>query len=125
MPTEIDILTHGVTARLTTREVVRQLNNHLGATLVATLADVRDRGLPHKWVRADGPEPRPESNRRLQAAHRAWTMISNSDNEHVARAWFIGANPRLEEQSPVERLRAGEIESVMAAANAFLSGSDD
>lgn len=113
------------TTRLGTHELVRQLNSHLGPTLVAALANVRDRKLPLKWASADGPAPRPESKSRLMAAHRVWGMLSSAESDHVARAWFIGANPRLGEISPVIKLREGEIPSVIAAAEAFVEGTDD
>jgi len=124
---DLDAMTelHSQTTKLSSHELVRRLNSHLGTTLVATLAGVRDRKLPYKWAVAGGPVPRDEPYRRLQAAHRVWTMISDADNGYIARAWFIGANPRLEEQSPVMRLREGDIPAVMAAAKAFVEGLDD
>jgi len=115
---------HAQVTRLDQHELVRQLNSHLGPTLVALLANVRDRKLPHKWAAADGPAPRTESYTRLQAAHRAWSLICAADDEYVARQWFIGANPRLDEDTPVMRLRAGDIKSVIAAATAFSEGSN-
>jgi hypothetical protein len=123
----IDTITEGhtETARLGVHELVRRLNSHLGPTLVAVLANVRDRKLPSKWAQAEGPEPRYESWQRLQMAHRVWTLISDAENEYVARAWFIGANPRLGEVAPVMKLREGELPEVMSAARAFVEGIDD
>lgn len=113
------------TTRITIHEISRQLVSHLGPTLVAMLAGVKDSKLPHKWSKADGPEPRLEANKRLQAAHRVWNKVSQVETEHVARNWFIGANPRLNEESPVEVLREGRISEVVAAADAFVEGSAD
>lgn len=123
----IDVINeqHQETTRLSTQELVRQLNSHLGPTLVATLANVRDRKLPHRWAQVDGTEPRPESKSRLIMAHRIWSLISNSESDHVARMWFIGANPRLGEVSPVMKLREGAEAEVMSAARAFVEGTDD
>lgn len=113
------------TARLDVHELVRRLNSHLGPTLVAALANVRDRKLPSKWAQADGPEPRNESWARLQMAHRVWMLITGAEDDYVARAWFIGANPRLGEVSPVMKLREGALSEVMSAARAFVEGIDD
>ncbi len=110
---------------LNPHELVSRLVGHLGPTLVALLAGVKDRKLPNKWARADGPVPRPESHRRLLTALRAWTMISSAEGDHVARAWFIGANPRLGEEAPVICLREGRDADVLAAASAFVDGLDD
>lgn len=122
-----DVLTdaHEKSARLDLHELVRVLNSHLGATLVATLSGVKDRKAPYKWAKAGGIEPRPEAQRRLLAAHRVWSMISTTENHSVARSWFIGANPRLGEESPVMELRNGNIAGVMSAAQAFIEGADD
>jgi len=113
------------TTRLTRHELVRQLVKHLGPTLVATLANVRDSKLPYKWAKADGPEPRDDAYKRLMAAHRLWTSISVAENDFVARSWFIGANPRLGEEAPVMVLRAGDIAAVLSAGKAFVEGIDD
>lgn len=117
--------THAKTTRLNIHEVARQLVSHLGPTLVAYLANVNDRKLPHKWAKVNGPEPRQESTARLLAAHRIWNDISNSESDGVARSWFIGANPRLGEDSPAAALRDGREKAVLAAARAFIEGTDD
>lgn len=124
-PIDVHVDSHVETTRLTRHELVRQLIKHLGPTLVAALSNVRDSKLPYKWAKADGPEPRDEAYKRLMAAHRLWTMISNAENEYVARAWFIGANPRLGEEAPVMVLRSGDISAVMSAGRAFVEGTDD
>jgi hypothetical protein len=116
---------HAETTRLDIHEVARRLNSHLGATLVAILAGVKDPKLPHKWAKVDGTVPRAESYRRLLAAHRVWSDISNAESDSTARSWFIGANPRLGEVSPILALREGRDEDVLAAAKAFVEGTDD
>lgn len=99
-------------------DVVSQLNEHLGPTLVATIANVRDRSLPEKW--ANGAQvPLPDSRERLLAALRAWSILTEYDSDDVVRAWFIGANPRLSEMSPIMRLRCGDVGAVISAAQAF------
>lgn len=119
------ILNHTRTLKLPTAELARQLVSHLGPTLVAALAGVRDRKLPHKWATEGGPTPRPEALARLQVAHRAWVALATAEGEDIARAWFIGANPRLDEVPPYMAIRAGEYNKVMAAAAAFVDGTDN
>lgn len=111
------------TTRQDIHETSRQLVSRLGPTLVAFLAGSKDSKLPHRWARADGPEPRAEAARRLMAAHRAWLEVSLSESDSVARNWFLGANPRLGERSPSEALRDGSLAEVLAAARAFVEGS--
>jgi len=113
------------TTKLDLHEVCRRLVGHLGATLVALLAGVRDRKLPYRWAQVDGPTPRDDAAMRLYAAHRVWMLLAGAESAYVARAWFIGANPRLGEVQPVIAIREGRIAEVMAAARAFLDGTDE
>jgi hypothetical protein len=87
------------------------------------LADVRDSKLPYRWAKADGPTPNAEAQKRLYAAHRAWLQLSDADSDHVARAWFFGANPLLDEEAPIMVLRRGDTRLVQQAAEAFVSGT--
>src|SRR5215475_11978888 len=109
MPPDIAARTHAEAARLDKHELARQLVVHLGPTLVAVLAGVKSRQMPHKWAQVDGPVPSPEAYKRLMAAHRIWTEISAAESDDTTRAWFIGANPRLGEEPPVMMLREGKI----------------
>lgn len=111
---------HAETARLNVREIVRQLNGALGATLVATLAGNKDSKISYRWAREDGPVPKDESVARLQLAHRAWSTLSAVEGEHVARMWFIGANPWLGEVSPVQAIRDNRSKDVMNAVTAMV-----
>ena len=115
--------THGGTIRMSIHEVVRQLNAALGPTLVAALTGSKDRRLPIRWAHADGPEPGPDFRRRLLLAHRVWSQIAPEETEHVARAWFIGANPFLDEDTPLTAIREDRARPVVAAAAAFLEDS--
>ena len=121
-----DVLTttHSRTTTQDIHETTRQLVSQLGITAVSFLAGAKDSKQAAKWQQADGPEPRQEPTRRLMAAHRAWQMIATAENDYVARNWFIGTNPRLEELSPLEALREGQIKQVLAAATAFWEGTD-
>lgn len=111
---------HAATARMDIHEVVRQLNTHLGPTLVAALAGTRDRKLPIRWAKLDGPTPGTDYQRRLQVAHRLWTLVAGAESDHVARSWFIAANPLLEEDTPITAIREDRRKQVVAAAAAFV-----
>ena len=113
------------TARTDLREIVRRLNSHLGPTLVAALAGVKERRQPIRWAKPDGPEINDKAARRVQLAHRAWSSISNAESDSVARAWFIGSNPRLREDTPLTAIREDRHRDVMAAVIAFLEDTYD
>lgn len=115
---------HASTMRMDIHEVTRRLVAHLGPTAVSLLAGAKSSKMSSRWAHSDGPVPRTEAQRRLLAAHRAWEQISLAENDYVARNWFIGANPRLDERSPLEVLRDGDDQAVLTAALAFSEGTD-
>lgn len=114
-------MAYNETIRLEIHEVVRRLNTHLGATMVAALAGSRDSKLPYKWAKTTVPNDTAEQ--RIRLAHRLWRMISDAEPHHIARAWLRGANPVLGEVSPVMAIREGRFAEVVAAANAFIEGA--
>lgn len=113
------------TARLDIHELVRRLNSHLGPTLVAALAGTKDRRQPIRWAKPDGPKLNAASERRVRLAHRVWTALADAESDSVARAWFIGGNPRLEEDTPLTAIREDRSKEVMSALIAFLEDTYD
>lgn len=106
--------------RLDVREVVRRLNAALGGTLVSALAGSADKKASHKWAKDGGPQPRPETVRRLSFAYEQWQKVSEAEGEHVARVWFIGANPWLGYDTPVNAIREERYKDVAVAAQALV-----
>ena len=116
---------HGRTMRMDIHDVVRELNSTLGPTLVAGLAGVKDRKLPIRWAKPDGPITRPEASNRLTFAHRQWTVLFAADGAAVARQWLIGGNPYLRENTPISAIREDRHSEVAAAVQAFVTGNID
>jgi hypothetical protein len=114
---------HVETTHMDIHDLVALLNSHLGATLVAILADVRDSKFRYRWAKEDGPTPGIESEKRLIMAYRVWRVLESAESSHVARNWFIGCNPLLGEESPIMALRDGRLSGVISAAEAFLEGA--
>ncbi|PPL19816.1 hypothetical protein [Microterricola pindariensis] len=106
--------------RLDVREITRRLNAALGGTLVATLAGSKDSKITHKWAKEGGPAPRAEAVRRLAFAYEQLQKVVEAEGEHVARLWFIGANPWLDYDTPVNAIREGRLEEVARAAQALV-----
>lgn len=112
--------THAETVGPDIHEVVRRLNTHLGATVVAALSGSRDSKLPYKWAKSTLPNPKVRE--RLEFAHRIWKMLADAESDHVARTWFHGTNPVLN-ISPVIAIREGKFTEVSGAANSLITGS--
>lgn len=113
---------HAETSRMDFREIVRRLNASLGAAMVSAMAGAKDPKASYRWQRENGTVPSNASQTRIMLAHRAWKMVSDVDGEQVARQWFLGANPWLDEISPVEAIRQDRFKAVIDAAEAMSSG---
>ena len=116
---------HAETVRLDIHEVVRRLNSHLGPLLVATLAGSKDPKAPHRWAKPAGSIPGPAFQKRLLLAHRVWIAIADAETDAIARAWFVGGNPFLEEDTPLTAIREDRHKDVTHALTAFLEDRQD
>ena len=119
MPIDAITTSFNPTAHMDIHSTAKELNEALGPTLVAVLAGVRDRKLPGAWARAE-VVPRDASVTKLKTALRVWRALMLDHDEHIARSWFIGLNPLLDETTPVEALNKGLNREVLEAARAFL-----
>jgi hypothetical protein len=115
--------TYHRTIKLDVREITRRLNATLGGTLVSALAGSKDTKISHKWAKDGGPTPRPEAVKRLTFAYEQWQKVAEAEGEHVARVWFIGANPWLGYDTPVNAIREGRFKEVSNAAQALVDDS--
>jgi hypothetical protein len=107
--------------RMDIHDLVRELNEKVGATVVQTMAGVKDRTSPYKWARPDGPEPRSDVEARLRLGYRVWRTLERAEGKHIALAWLLGANPRLDEELPVLYIQQQLSREVLGAAEAFVS----
>lgn len=109
------------TTRMNIHDLVREMNAHVGTTVVQTMAGTKDRTSPHKWAKPDGPEPRPEVEARLRLGYRVWKTLAMAEGENVALAWLMGANPGLDENLPALYIQQQRTREVLGAAEAFVN----
>jgi len=103
------------------KDVARYLQEALGQKLVAYLANVNDNKRVGRWSQGD-QAPRIEAERRLRAAFQIFHLLLSEESPHVIRAWFIGMNPQLDDDSPVQAIHDGRLKDALAAAKAFVAG---
>jgi hypothetical protein len=103
------------------KDVARYLQEALGQKLVAYMADVSDPKRVGRWAQG-AQAPRDEAERRLRAAFQIFHLLFAEESAHVVRAWFIGMNPQLDDDSPAEAIREGRLKEALAAAKAFVTG---
>jgi hypothetical protein len=114
---------HARTIKLDVREVTRRLNAALGGTLVSTLAGSKDTKASYKWAKESGPQPGAGVVKRLIFAYEQWQKVSESEGEHVARIWFISANPWLDYETPIMAIREDRLKDVGNAVRALIDDS--
>src|SRR5579871_2134734 len=103
------------------KDVARYLQEALGQRLVAYMTGVSDPKRVGRW--AQGTQaPRDEAERRLRGAFQIFHLLLAEESPHVIRAWFVGMNPQLDDDSPAAVIRDGRLKDALAAAKAFVAG---
>lgn len=97
------------------------LQEVLGAKLVAYIAGRDDHRQVAGWARGQH-HPRAEAEERLRFAYQVFHLLQSQESPHTVRAWFIGLNPQLADESPAAIIREGNYKDVLVAARAFLAG---
>ncbi|MBM2812700.1 MAG: hypothetical protein HW416_3459 [Chloroflexi bacterium] len=120
-----DASIYGRVTKMSVPSVAQELEELLGAKLVAYIAGVTEARAVRKWGRGER-EPRPVVLDRLRTALRVALMIAETDGPGVAQAWFQGLNPQLDDRSPARLLREGDVgqvgPEVLGAARSFVAG---
>jgi transcriptional regulator with XRE-family HTH domain len=110
--------TAGSLARVPWATVVDQLADAVGVGLVAVMAGVA-RETVSRWRNGQSGRPRADSERQVREAYRIYRDLAESDSDPTIRAWFMGSNSYLGDDSPAEAIGRGEARAVLAAAEAF------
>lgn len=103
-------------------EVADWLQIQLGQQLTAYVAGLRDAKVVGRW-RSGRAQPRAAAELRLRFAYDAVRLVADAYDARTARAWLLGSNSRLDDESPVWLIREAEtsddLRLVVAAASAF------
>ena len=110
---------HNDAMGLPMEDVIRRLVDLLGATTVAAIGNVKETRAVTQWLSGEREPQRPHA---LRFALQLALMISNHTTRDIARAWFHGSNPHLEDRSPLALLRDDPLEEAQAP---LISGSAD
>ena len=111
---------------VTTDEMARYLQEHLGQKLTAYLAGLKDVKSVGQW--AGGKTKPPAITReRLRAAYRATRLLEAVYSDEAAQGWFFGAHQALDDRAPAAVLRTAETPHEMTLiaplARAFVRGA--
>jgi hypothetical protein len=112
---------HRKAVESTIQNVVGYMQEVLGQKLVAYIAGVADPRTVGRWA-AGERTPRAGHEQRLRCAYQTFQLLLAEESPHTVRAWFLGLNPQLDDQSPAQSIRDGQFRDVLVAAKAFLAG---
>jgi hypothetical protein len=116
-----DLDSHSHAMEMPIADVVKELVDLLGLTVVALIGGVTETRAVQQWTAGRKPQ-RPNV---LRFALQLATMIALQADREMARAWFEGSNPHLDDASPALLLRNAALPDVqaplMAAARSFAS----
>lgn len=107
--------------KATVAGIARFLQETYSQRLTAYIAGIDDPKQVGRWCR-DQSAPRYESEERLRIAYQVFKLIESGENFHIARAWMIGMNPQLDDDSPIKAITDARYKEVMAAARSYLQG---
>ncbi|MGI8482765.1 MAG: XRE family transcriptional regulator [Thermomicrobiales bacterium] len=104
-------------------EVAGFLQELLTRRLTAYIAGVKDAKTVTRWVTGEITDIRStEVEQRLRGAYEIAQLLLQVESAQTTRAWFIGMNPQLDDISPAEAIRNGDLRDALAASRAFLVG---
>jgi len=116
----IEVRAHEYAISADIRQVVKELVEALGATMVAAIGGVSETRAVKQWMTDREPQ-RPHVLR--FALQLAWVICEKGDR-NMARAWFQALNPHLNDAVPLLLLRERPLTDIqaplMSAARAFM-----
>lgn len=113
---------HREAVSMSIADVTKYLQDAFGQKLVAYLTDTKDAKNVGRWSRGE-QAPRKDAEDRLRIAYQVFHLLQEKDSSHTVRAWFVGLNPQLGDESPATAIREGRHRDVLIAAKAFLAGA--
>lgn len=96
------------------------LEEMLGRNLVAYITE-SDVKTVARWSKGMN-KPHPGADKKLRDVYQVVRLLQTGDSAHVVRAWMIGMNPQLEDESPSDAIREGHSRAALVAAKAYIAG---
>ena len=101
-------------------DLAADLQRALGQRLVAYAVGVSSPKLVGRWASGAAPQPPPDAERRLRTLHRVKETLVVVHDDRTIRAFLVGANPDLDDHTPIDTIRDGHGIDAIRAAQAFL-----
>ena len=118
-PTDLIRETFEESIRVPIQDEAALLREVLTPRMAAYVTGVESTKTVARWARGETQGIRPASEKRLRAAYGIVRLLAHFDAAPTIRGWFLGMNPLLDDASPADVLRAGDVARVRAAALDF------
>lgn len=113
---------HMQAVRVSISEAASLLQDLLSQRLVAFITD-KDSKTVARWAKGESEEIRDEdAERKLRTTYEIALLLLAHDSPQTVKAWFISMNPQLDDTTPTQALREGDLKEVIAASRAFVVG---
>jgi len=112
---------HRTTVESSPADIAAFLQDLLGQKLVALMVGVADHKTVGRWA-SDKRGPRGEHEERLRAIYQIVQLLVTEESPYTVRAWFVGLNPQLDDESPARAISEGRTRDALVAAKSFLAG---
>jgi hypothetical protein len=116
--TRIDV--HREAMRMNIHDLVRRLVDNVGPAVVQGMTGTKDRAMPSRWAKPDGPTPQTTTAQRLRLGFQVWRTVEISEGRDVALAFLLGANPVLGDDLPLNAIHDLRHAEVLGAAGSFV-----
>lgn len=113
---------HRTTVESSVADIAAFLQEALGQKLVAFMVGVEDPKTVGRWASEKRLPQDPAAEQKLRAAYQIFRLLATQEGPHTVRAWFVGLNPQLDDESPATAISENRVRDVMVAARAFLAG---
>lgn len=113
---------HRTTVESTVADIAAFLQDALGQKLVAFMVGVDDPKTVGRWASKKRLPQNSDAEQHLRATYQIFQLLATQESPYTVRAWFVGLNPQLDDESPAVAISEGRIRDVMVAAKAFLAG---
>ncbi|WP_104176386.1 XRE family transcriptional regulator [Cryobacterium sp. Y50] len=111
---------HARSVGLDVAAVASALQGAFGQALLGVIVG-KDARTIARWA-SGTVRPPYASEQVLRDTFQVLELLMSVESPEVARAWFMGMNPQLDDVSPAEALSDERSKDVMAAARAYVSG---
>jgi predicted exporter len=120
-PKQRETAAHSKAVQGSVSEIAKFLQEVLTRRLTAYAVGVKDAKTVTRWANGEITEIRdPEVEKRLRATYQIVDLLLKVDGAETVRGWFLGMNPELDDDAPIDAIREGRLKDALGAARAYV-----